>query len=162
MPSINFSGFFLVSCKKLRLVISHRMIFNPSLISSWTLDRCSFCLNIESLNSINLNRIIMMIASLIWTQTVVFCVTFAVLVEIIVIRNNIKEFGFETKIIWHTFFVRIIFRCLKTFHFQNLWELKKEKNIIDRLEPYGIIHSWYLFQFYMVTKFLYWLRILIG
>ena len=76
-----------------------------------------------------------------WTITVVFCVTFAVSIEMIVMRNNVKEFAFETKKISHTFFVRIIFRCLKMFHFENLWELGKEKNIIDRSKTYGIIHG---------------------
>ena len=71
----------------------------------------------------------------------VFRVIFAVSIEMIEMRTNVYKFIFKTKIIWHTFFVRIIFRWLKMFHFQNLWELENEKNKVDRLETYEIKHS---------------------
>ena len=138
MPFINCSGLFLISCKKLHLVISQRMIFDPSLISACTSARWIACLNLKISKLITSNGIVLPIASIGFD---VFSVIFAASIEMIVMRTNVYEFVFKTKIFWHTFFVWISFRWLKTFHFQNLWELENKKNKVDRLETYEIKHS---------------------
>ena len=98
--------------------------------------------------------IVLPIAFLVWAIFAVSYAIFAVSIEMIVMKNNVKEFVFKTKTIWQTFFVRIIFRWLKTFHSQKLLELGYEKNKVDRLETYGIKHSSDWFQSYPIIKFL--------
>ena len=116
--------------------------------------------NLKIMKLITSNGIILPMASRVF---VAFCVIFTVSIVLIVMRNNVYEFFFDTKIIWHTFFVQIIFWWLKSFYFQNLWELVNQKNKVDRLETYGIKHSKNWFQCYTILKILiliknfYWL-----
>ena len=95
MPFINCSGLFLISCKKLHLVISQRMIFDPSLISACTSARWIACLNLKISKLITSNGIVLPLASIVFD---VFCVIFAISIEMIVVRTNVYEFVFKTKI----------------------------------------------------------------